>query len=73
MKYLEYVDDAEISFTVTTDYNFSTEEWGLLWLTGEQQGIGANRSQGYGKYEVIQWKRIKWPEGADDATEEDTE
>lgn len=65
MKYLEYVDGAEVEFTVTTDYQFSAEEWGMLWLTGEQQGLGANRSQGYGKYEVIKWKRLKWPESED--------
>jgi hypothetical protein len=74
MKYLEYVDDAEVSFTITTDYEFTAEQWGLLWLTGEQQGLGANRSQGYGKYEVISWKRVKWPKGTDPAdTDTDTE
>lgn len=59
MKYLEYVDNAEITFTLTTDYEFTREQWALLWLTGEQQGLGANRSQGYGRYEVTEWKRVK--------------
>ena len=27
-------------------------------LTGEQQGIGASRSQGFGRYEVTRWDRI---------------
>lgn len=62
MKYLEHVDDVEVTFTITTDYEFSAEEWALLWLTGEQQGLGANRSQGYGRYEVIAWERLKWPD-----------
>jgi len=55
----EYVDDAKVSFTVATDHVFSEEEWALLWLTGEQQGIGASRSQGFGRYEVIRWERIR--------------
>lgn len=55
----EYVTDAKLAFTVTTDHDFSTEEWALLWLTGEQQGIGATRSQGYGRYEVTRWERLK--------------
>jgi hypothetical protein len=28
----------------------------MLWLTGEQQGVGASRSQGFGRYEVIKWE-----------------
>ena len=42
-----------------SDRDFAAEEWALLWLTGEQQGIGATRSQGYGRYEVTRWERIK--------------
>lgn len=58
IQYEETVDDAEISFRVTTDFEFSDEQWGLLWLTGEQQGIGASRSQGYGRYEIIGWEAV---------------
>lgn len=59
IQYEEYVEQAKLRFTVTTDYDFSDREWALLWLTGEQQGIGASRSQGYGKYEVTRWEPIK--------------
>ena len=58
IQYEEYVENAELSFTVTTDYDFTTEQWGLLWCTGEQQGVGASRSQGFGRYEVTRWKKI---------------
>lgn len=57
IQYEEYVDDAKLAFTVATDHDFSKEEWALLWLTGEQQGIGASRSQGYGRYEVVRWDK----------------
>jgi hypothetical protein len=58
IQYEEIVADAQINFTLATDYDFTAEQWGLLWLTGEQQGIGATRSQGFGRYVVTKWERI---------------
>lgn len=57
IQYEEYVTDAKISFTVETDYLFTDEQWAHIWLTGERQGIGASRSQGFGKYTVTAWER----------------
>lgn len=51
--------DAEFDFTVKTDYEYSEREWALIWLTAQEQGIGASRSQGYGTYEVVRWERIE--------------
>lgn len=59
IQYEEVVDPVEVDFTVITDYEFTPEQWALLWLTGEQQGIGATRSQGFGRYHVIRWERVK--------------
>ena len=59
IQYEEYVENAKVSFTVVTDHDFTDEQWAMLWLTGEQQGIGASRSQGFGRYEVIAWERLK--------------
>lgn len=59
IQYEEYVTDAKISFTVITDHDFSEKEWAAIWLRGEQNGIGASRSQGYGRYEVTKWERVK--------------
>lgn len=58
IQYEEYVEDAKIDFTVMTDHDFSEKEWAAIWTTGEQQGVGASRSQGYGRYEVTRWDRI---------------
>ncbi len=58
IQYEEYVEDAKIDFTVVTDHNFKATEWALLWLTGEQQGFGASRSQGFGRYEVVRWDKV---------------
>ena len=57
IQYEEYVEDAKVSFTVVTDHEFTDEQWAMIWLTGEQQGIGASRSQGFGRYEVTRWER----------------
>lgn len=59
IQYEEFVESAILRFHVITDYDFTEEQWGHLWLTGEQQGIGASRSQGYGKYEVSGWKAVE--------------
>lgn len=56
IQYEEYVEDAKVGFTVEADHDFSEREWAELWLTAERQGIGASRSQGFGRYEVIEWE-----------------
>lgn len=58
IQYEEYIADAKVDFTVKSDHNFTDEQWAMLWLTGEQQGIGASRSQGYGRYEVTRWEAL---------------
>lgn len=56
--YEEYVEDASIDFTIQSDWDFSDDDWAAIWTTGEQQGIGASRSQGFGRYEVITWNKL---------------
>jgi hypothetical protein len=58
IQYEEYVEDAKVDFTVISDHDFSAKEWAAIWTCGEQQGIGASRSQGYGRYEVTRWDRL---------------
>jgi hypothetical protein len=56
--YEEYVDNALIKFTVKTDVDLTEEQWAMIWLTGQDQGLGASRSQGFGVYEMTHWKNI---------------
>lgn len=58
IQYEEYVENAKIDFTVIADHPFAEKEWAVLWLTAEQQGLGASRSQGYGRFEVANWNKI---------------
>lgn len=57
IQYTEYVEDAHLSFTVITDHDFGDKEWAAIWLTAENNGIGASRSQGYGTFKVVKWER----------------
>jgi hypothetical protein len=57
IQYEEYVEDAKVAFTVVADHDFSEKEWATIWLTGENQGLGASRSQGYGRYQVTRWEK----------------
>jgi hypothetical protein len=59
IQYEEYVTDAKVPFTVRTDNDFTDDEWADLWTTGEQQGIGATRSQSFGRYNVVEWAKAK--------------
>lgn len=58
IQYEEYLREVELRFTVITDYDFDEKTWAMIWLTGAQQGIGATRSQGYGRYTVTDWKQV---------------
>jgi hypothetical protein len=58
IQYQEYVKDAEIEFTVICDHPFTSKEWAMIWTTGERNGLGASRSQGYGTYGVTKWEEV---------------
>lgn len=64
IQYTEYVTDAKINFTVWSDWKFSQEDWAMIWLTGEQQGIGGSRSQGFGRYQVVRWEQTSYQDDA---------
>lgn len=55
----EYVEDADIDFTVISDWDFTDRQWAAIWNTGSYQGFGAQRSQGHGRYTVTRWDRTK--------------
>lgn len=55
IQYEEYVEGAHLEFVVMSDFNFTREDWGMMWLTAEQEGLGASRSQGYGRFKIQGW------------------
>lgn len=55
----EYVDLAVIEAHIKTDHLFSEREWAMIWLTGEEQGLGATRALGCGRFVVTSWERLR--------------
>lgn len=58
IQYEEYVEDCYIDFTVMTDHKFDDRFWSMMWLTAEQQGLGASRSQGFGRFSLRRWEQV---------------
>ena len=59
IQYEEYVENVTLAFHVETDHAFTEEQLAMIWLTGQRQGIGASRSQGYGRYTVTRWDPVE--------------
>src|SRR5262249_55796322 len=55
----EVVEDVEFEFTVVSDWDFPAKTWATLWTVGQKQGIGAVRSQGFGRYIVTKWEKTQ--------------
>lgn len=65
IKITEQLTDVVARFRIRADFDMplvdndpEKHSWGAIWVTGEQQGIGADRSQGYGTYEVTRFDPI---------------
>lgn len=58
IQYQEYVEDAHVAFTVQSDWDFGDKWWAMVWLTAQENGFGAGRSQGFGRFEVLDWSPI---------------
>lgn len=63
IQYQEYVNNCKIKFTVVSDHPWTPKEWAMIWTTGQHNGLGASRSQGYGTYSVVKWDRLPGPKG----------
>jgi hypothetical protein len=57
IQYQEYVNKAEVTFTVVTDHDFTDDQWAMIWTTAELNGLGAGRSQGHGTFQVVKWDK----------------
>lgn len=59
ISYEETVYGAHIKFQVKTDVELTMKDWAMIWLTGQDQGLGASRSQGFGTYQMTGWEQTK--------------
>jgi hypothetical protein len=57
INYSEVCHEVVVTATIKTDYEFKEETWAMIFLTGGEQGLGAGRSQGFGRYVVTGWEK----------------
>lgn len=54
----EVCKDVDIDFRVISDWDFTEEQWAMIWLTGGMEGLGACRGQGFGTYTITKWDKV---------------
>jgi hypothetical protein len=58
LTYHQYVERAVIEFDVMVCRNeVKAEHWPEIWVHAQENGIGALRSQGFGRFDIEQWER----------------
>lgn len=56
----EFVQNAVITFDVLVARDAIEQEWWAdIWTHAEENGLGALRSQGWGRFDIMQWDQIK--------------
>lgn len=58
LQYEEIVEDCLVRFHVVTDHDFDDEEWASVFLSGEHNGLGATRSQGFGRFVTVEFSPV---------------
>jgi hypothetical protein len=57
--YHEYVVQATVSFSVKVVRDaISADQWADVWVLAQEIGLGAVRSQGYGRFQLVNWERM---------------
>jgi hypothetical protein len=60
--YYEYVQQATLEFHVLVLRDCITpEQWLDIWGHAQENGFGTLRSQGYGRFDLVQWRRLVPP------------
>jgi hypothetical protein len=58
LDYYEYVERAAIEFEVLVlQDRVPAERWPEIWRYAQEMGLGAKRSQGFGRFDVLAWDR----------------
>lgn len=63
--YYEYVERATLTLEVIVMHDgVKEDQWATIWSLGEEIGLGAMRSQGFGRFDVLAWGPSKKTNGA---------
>lgn len=58
LTYYEYVTNAVLEFDVlVTEDAIKHDQWMRLWVQAQENGLGALRSQGFGRFDIEMWER----------------
>jgi hypothetical protein len=58
LDYYEYVEQAEVTFEVVVlQDRVDQKHWPSIWRYAQENGLGAKRSQGFGRFDVLAWDR----------------
>lgn len=58
LTYYEYVVQPTLEFEVmVVEDGISEDQWAFIWVHAEENGLGALRSQGFGRFDVTRWER----------------
>jgi hypothetical protein len=59
LAYHEYVEGATLECTILVVRDLiSPEQWAEIWVLAQENGFGAVRSQGHGRFDVTLWERL---------------
>lgn len=64
LTYYEYMERPTIDLEImVVDDSIEHENWPRIWLHAQENGLGALRSQGFGRFDVDRWEKLT-PDGA---------
>lgn len=52
----EFLEQVDVNFTMVTDMDLKKDVWAQIFVTGQMQGFGTSRSQGYGTFKVTRFE-----------------
>jgi len=59
LTYYEYVERPEIEFDVIVAQDaVDDDHWPEMWQLGQENGLGALRSQGFGRFDIEEWEQV---------------
>lgn len=64
LTYYEYVERPVITFEVMVAQDaLSLDQWAQMWVLAQENGLGALRSQGFGRFDIERWARVDFRNG----------
>jgi hypothetical protein len=59
LTYYEYVERATIDFEVIVTLDgVKQDNWKKIWRQAQDNGLGALRSQGFGRFDILRWEKL---------------